>query len=388
MFRFMSFAAISVALTATTFAQDAPDPGQDRPRPRRQQQDGAQGQDGERGQRGGRRGGQFGGPGMGFMGGQGGGRMMDRFVEELNLDEQQKLVFDELMAPQRERMRQMGEKLREMREAQDAGDTERADQIRAEMRAAGMGPGGPGGGGRGPGQMAEAMNDVLDQLEPSLREDQLEKLDEMRDRMERGQQGMDAARRVRDELPDTLNLDESQRTQFEEMLSEERNAMRQQFETMGPLFEKMREAREAGDEATLADLRKQMEANQPDFSARTAAFLDRVEGLLTPEQKTLLEQFRDEIGAGPAGEAAEGYVDVKDLIRIAKRVRLTAEQKDEFKDIERSAAQDNRKVGRDKDARAALSEKVRREIEELLDETQRNRFAQQLERLQRRNAKR
>lgn len=386
MFRFLSIAALSLALTGISVAQETPDPAQDQPRPRRQRQDGAQGQDGQqRGRRG-----QFGGPGMGMMmGGPGGGRMMDRFVEELNLDEQQKLIFDELMAPQRERMRQMGERMREMREAQDAGDTERVEQIRQEMREAGMGPGGPGGGrGRGPAQMQEAMNEVLEGLEPALREDQLEKLDEIRDRMERGQQSMDAARRVREELPDTLNLDDSQRAQFEEMLGEEREAMRQQFETMQPLFEKMREAREAGDDAALAELRKQMEANQPDFGARTAAFLDRLEGLLTPEQKPLLEQFRDDVGIGPAGEAAQGFVDVKDLIRVAKRVRLTAEQKDEFKDIERTAAQENRKAGRDKEARAALSERIQREIEELLDETQRNRFHQQIERLQRRNARR
>lgn len=377
MFRFLGIAVISFALSGLAQAQDPQDHGQSQ-QPQQERPDGGQGrQPGARGQGGGR-------GGMGFMGG---GRMMDRFIEDLNLDEQQKQVFDELMAPQRERMRQVGEKFREMREAQDSGDNERVEQIRTELRDMGMGPGGPGGRGRGMQQMQEQMNQVWDQLEPSLRDDQIEKLDEMRDRMERGQQTMDAARRIREELPDTLNLDESQRQQFQEMLDQERDAMRQQFQSMQPLFEQMREARENGDDAKVAELRKQMEAGQPDFEARTADFLTRIEGMLTPEQKTALGQFRDDVGIGGTDGQAGDYVDVKDLIRMAKRVRLNDEQKDEFKDIERDAMRDYRKAGRDKDARAALSGQVQQDIEKILDDRQIERFHQQIERAQRRHTK-
>ena len=136
-------------------AQDEP---QDRPQDRRQMR--RQGQrrgDQRRGDQ--RRGDQRRGPRFGAL--------MQRMPDQLELDDEQRAQFEDIVAEHRERMgeaRQRGgemrEIFREMQAAREAGDDERVEELRAQMRER------RGGGGR-------FMEEFFDDVEGILREDQL-----------------------------------------------------------------------------------------------------------------------------------------------------------------------------------------------------------------------
>lgn len=319
----------------------------------------------------------------GAAGGRGmmGGRMMGRMVEELDLDENQQKIYEELAAPMRERMRVQGERWRAAREAADAGDDTQLKQLQAEFQQqGGPGRGGPFGGG-------DPFGEIFEQLEPHLRPDQVEKLDNMRDRMDRDRESMDSWRRISDELPGKLNLDETQKQQFDEALQAAREETGQRWQAMRPIFEQMQEAREAGDNQRLADLRQEFEQQRPDGTAQLQSLLGTIEEMLRDDQKEAFAEFQNEIGVNTGGDGNEagGTTDVRGILRVAKRLRMTSEQKDDFRALERQATRSLRVAGRDADAKAELAERVKEQIEQLLDDTQKERFHAQLERLNRRS---
>ncbi len=330
-----------------------------------------------------RRMGGFGGPGGqgGGRGGMMGGRMGFRMIEELDLDEEQQTVYEELAAPMRERMRAQGEKWRAAREAADAGDDSQMKALQEEMRANGA------RGGMGPGGGMDGFNDILDQLEPHLRADQVDKLDNMRDRMDRDRESFDNWRKISEEAPDKLNLDEEQRGQFKEMLDNARQQFGEKMGAMRPLMEQMQEAREAGDTAKVAELRAQMEQMRPDGNAGLQALMGQLEGILHDDQKAAFAEFQQEVGVGgDANDAASGNgPDVKSILKAAKRLRLSADQKEDLKLIERQSMRALRSAGRDVDAKAELANRTKEQIERMLEEEQRTRFEQLIERMSRRS---
>lgn len=311
-----------------------------------------------------------------------GGRMMGRMVEELDLDENQQKIYEELAAPMRERMRAMGERWRAAREAADGGDDTQLKALQSEFQSANGGPGrsGPFGG-------ADPFGEIFDQLEPHLRPEQLDKLDNMRDRMERDRDSMDSWRRVSEELPEKLNLDETQKQQFDEMLQTAREETGQRWQAMRPMFEQMQEAREAGENERLAELRRQFEQQRPDGAAQMQGLMSQIEGMLRDDQKEAFNSFQTELGVSAGGEAGDAGVsaDVRAILRIAKRLRMTSEQKEDFRTLERQSMRSLRVAGRDADAKAELADRVKEQVEQLLDDAQRERFHAQLERLDRRN---
>lgn len=321
-----------------------------------------------------------GGPGGG-RGGMMGGRMGFRMIEELDLDEEQQKVYDELAAPMRERMRAQGEKWRAAREAADAGDDSQMKALQEEMRANGA----RGGGGFGGGM--DGFNDILDQLEPHLRPDQVDKLDNMRDRMDRDRESFDSWRKISEEAPDKLNLNEEQRGQFKEMLDAARQEFGQKMGAMRPLMEQMQEAREAGDNAKVAELRAQMEQMRPDGNAGLQALMGQLEGILHDDQKAAFAEFQQDVGVGgDANDASSGNgPDVKSILKAAKRLRLSADQKEDLKLIERQSMRSLRSAGRDADAKAELATRTKEQIERMLEEDQRARFDQLIERMSRRS---
>ena len=319
-------------------------------------------------------------PGAGGRGMMG-GRMMGRMVEELDLDEGQQKIYEELAAPMRERMRAMGERWRAAREAADAGDDSQLKALQAEFQQqGGPGRGGPFGG-------ADPFGEIFDQLEPHLRPEQVEKLDSMRDRMDRDRESMDSWRRVSEELPEKLNLDETQKQQFDEMMTEAREEVGQRWQAMRPIFDQMNEARESGDNERLAALRQQFEQQRPDGNAQIQGLMSQIENMLRDDQKEAFAAFQNDIGVSAGGDAqdAGGTTDVRAILRIAKRLRMTSEQKEDFKALERQSMRSLRVAGRDADAKAELAERVKEQIEQLLDDTQKERFQAQLERLDRRS---
>jgi LTXXQ motif family protein len=322
------------------------------------------------------------------------GRMFSRAAEELDLDETQRAMFDEYSAPHR---KEMSERI-----AKAAAEA-RAQAENNPAVAEGQGDAAGGRGGRGdmfggPGarmfQMRgdpnmrgpqEAIAEVLDAMEPTLRPEQVEKLDQMRDRIDRENEGRERYRRVMTELPDALSLTPEQREQYAEMMAASRQQMGERFSAMRPLMEQMREAREAGDTAKVDELRKQMEAGRPSFEDQFGGLFEQLGPILTDEQRAALDDFKGTIGFGvPQDDAAGGSDDVKAILRLARRQKLSDEQKDEFKRVETSAMRGLREAGRDKAARQSLADHVRGEILKFLDARQAERFQQQLERLDRR----
>ena len=94
------------------------------------------------------------------------------------------------------------------------------------------------------------------------------------------------------------------------------------------------------------------------------------------------------MGYATEGEPQE-TMDVRNVLRAAKRVQLDDEQRDLLRDLERSAIGAYRKINRkDEAAMADLAAKVRDDVLEILEEDQAEEFNAQLSRLQRSNRRR
>jgi Spy/CpxP family protein refolding chaperone len=306
--------------------------------------------------------------------GRGGGpgrwanRMYDRLARDLNLDEQQRAQFDEIAAKQREQMRANFERMRAEREAgQQSGDDE-----------AGQAPDQGGNGGRGGRRQfrmmpENQMNEFFDQIEPILHEDQIAKLDEARDRAERRAENM----RLPQELREQLNLDPDQQARYDELLQGIREERRGRMEGMRPLVEELRAAEESGDEQRIAAAQSKMDEMRGDNDDFRAQFLAQVEPLLRDDQKQILDSYRDE----PAGAAAAqgGAPDYRNVLKAAKRAKLTSEQARRLKEIEREAARTARSQ-RDPESKALLTASVTEDVRKLLSADQMPRFERAMER--------
>ena len=339
----ISFFALAV-LALPVFAQEGEDDG----RPER---------------RGGRRGGR----------GDFSGRMMARLVEELDLDEEQLARVEELTATHRERMQQTRELWAELRAAERDGNRERAVELRAQM-ADGENP-------------WDSMRQVLDEVEPILTDEQYDRFMDMRDEMDRRREEGERRREAREsyeqmveELPDKLNLDDAQREAFGKLLETRSATFRERMEQMRPLWQQMREAREAGDQARIEELTRQVEELRPDPDAFRADFLEQVEGLLNDTQKPLLAEYRGQL-AVVTEERPLRPADVRDILTAARRVELEREQRRRLRLIAREALRDAYKIDRkDKDAQAALAASVKEKIAGMLEQEQLKAFERQIER--------
>jgi len=298
-------------------------------------------------------------------------RMFERVVEELGLDEEQRAQFEEIAARYRERMRERQQRFRELRQAERDGDEQRAAQLRAEV-----------GDWRGPGS---GMNELLEEIEPILREEQLPKLWEIRDRMERRQLDGERQRAITRELPDELGLDEAQRQEFERLLRESRERARGRWTELRPLWEELRQAEEAGDTQRADQLRRQIEDARSGEQDMFAGFFEQLSQILTEEQRQKLAAFRERLeGGGPGAKA--GPTDVRNVLRAVRRLELTDEQREQVRDIEREAISQYRKIGRRNQAeQAGLAAAVKREIAALLTAEQKEQFERAIQQLERRS---
>ena len=283
---------VSVALAAVAFGQPGPD---DRPGRRR-----------ERGRNRGER-----------M-----GRMLDHLADDLQLDEQQRTEFEEIKASHRQRMREQRPHWEEIRQAMRSGDETRAAELRTQMPE-----------GAGPW---DSMRQAIDELEPILNDEQYDRLSQMRERMDRGRQRREVFRRMARELPDELEMDEAQRAQFEQLMASRRDRMRGRMGEMRPLWEEMRNAHEAGDQARVEELRSQMEAARPDLETMRTEFFEEVKGFLRENQKSRLDAYYEELSTVGRDEPA-GPDDLRTVLRAARKVKLGGAQKAELKAIGRQA---------------------------------------------------
>lgn len=304
------------------------------------------------------------------------GRMRMRWafqhiLDELGLDEQQRRKFEEITAKHEGRMLDLEERWREIREAQRAGDRELANRLRAEMRDR-----------RGPDA---GMDDILEELEPSLREDQIAKLWDLQDQMQERRSNRERYQWLMSELPAELNLDAGQKVHYQKILDAQRNKMQERIIELRPLMDQLRRAEAAGDDERVRQLREQLEESTPKREEMIEWFLAELPEILREDQVELLAQSLAEHGAAQAAEKeASAELDVRLVLRAARRARLEENQRGRIREIEREAIAAYRRIpGRDKDAQSRLAAEVKGKIEALLNEQQKAAFETALQRLER-----
>ncbi len=328
--------------------------------------------------------------------------LMERLSKELNLDQEQQDQYRTIVSKYRQRLAnqagdgpEMAENARQMREAGDTGGDSKGRELRDQMRSR-----------RGNRQVVESF---LDEVETILRDDQKEKLGQVRDRItEAGRMngvrregpgagpGPGPLARIR-ELRAALKLTPEQEPQFEEMST----ALRGQIDPEGQppireLMEEMREAMTGGDQAKAAELRSQLGERRKVVEAALREFNDNLQPLLSDEQKSTLADFRERLGRGPAaqpgdpgsdgpgpdgpGHAGPARLDPRMLIRAAKRLELTDEQKESLNALETGLRDKLRDARRDREQMQNLRVETEAQVRDLLTPTQLEEFDRILER--------
>jgi soluble cytochrome b562 len=284
-------------------------------------------------------------------------QLVDRLTEQLALDEEQRAQVEEIVAAQEQRMEQHRAQWQEMREATEAGDEERAAELREQLM-------------QQRGDRGQAMEAIFDQIEPLLHEDQLEQFQQIRERMPmgRGPGRRGQMQQIMRELPDAVNMTEEQRKEFDALVDEQRALMRERMQS--------RWQRREGEDAE--DMRPR---TRPDFGAMYDDFFEEVAQILNEDQLPLLSDYRNRV-AEERRRPGRGSDDVRTVLSAVKRIRgLSSEQEDAVRKIERDAMQSSREMRRDREGLALLAAKVKEQITDLLDEGQVKEFEQNLERL-------
>jgi len=299
-------------------------------------------------------------------GGRGGFQFL---IRELNLDEEQQAVFDELAAKQLEKQEEARSRWREVREARRAGDNERAEELRREL---------------GPRDGREAgMSEILEAIEPHLRDDQVSRLWELQEDIDRRRGDRERFQWVMAELPEELGLNAVQKAHYDKLLENERRTMRDKMQELRPSMEELREAVAAGDEDRIRELRQIIDDSRPSRTEMIDVVLDRLPDVLTPEQTEILTAMQASWNS-TGDKQTDKSNDARHVLSAAKRVRLDRDQKDKYREIEREAIGAYRKLSRkDKEAHAKLADEIKSELAAMMNEEQVKKFEEALQRLDR-----
>ncbi len=294
--------------------------------------------------------------------------MAERLAGELQLDEQQRTQYDEIVARYREQLTRdsggaMRETFEQMRAAREAGDQEQLRELGQQMRERRR-------------AMGDAFNRFYDEIQPILRPEQQQLLADFRQRAADRERRANPMRALQD-LRETLNLDQTQQQQFDELLrgSRERVMARREGGQMRELVQQMREAREAGDDEKAEQLRAQL-VNRDELTDEVETFLDELMPILRDDQKALVEQFRTQF---ESSSARGNVADFRTLIAAARRVDLRPEQTQALRQVYDDARRAAREA-RDGEGRATLAAKVRDDIRAVLDAEQFAQFEQNVAR--------
>ncbi len=313
-------------------------------------------------------------------------QMARRMAERLELTDEQQVKFDEIVALHQERARESGmgpdgwrEQMRAMRDAEENGDTKRLEELREQMRAQRE-------------NMTKSFDAFFGDVEKILTPDQTERFAQMRQRFGQfgGPGGPDGMRRALETLPEDLALTDDQKPRYDELraeLQERQDEQRRAFRELRPLFEEMRAARESGDTARADELQQQIDEKRggPDGMRQVyEKFFTDLEKILTPEQKAHLADLREQMGGGPGGpggrdEQDRNATDTRTLIRAARRLELSDDQKKEFEAITEAAGKLQREA-RDKAGREHAFNTVKAQILEILTPEQKAEFEKSLQR--------
>ncbi len=294
-------------------------------------------------------------------------RMLDRVAESLEMSEEQRASLDQIADGHRSRMQDAGPLIREMRQVERAGDTQRAEELRIQLEELGALP-------------RESLDQAMNEVESILDDQQAGRYSQMRRNIQQRNQRRVFFRDAENGLPNALDMDPEQRAQYDDFLRTQRQDMRAQWEQTRAIRREMGEARAAGDEARLEELQMELEMSQPDQAGMQAEFLDDLRGLLRQDQLPLLQGFYPNVVVVPAQRPD----DVRNILRAALRTGLDRGQRAEWRVIMREAMKSIHEIrGKDKEAGANIADEARTKIEALLTETQLVRFEKELKRLRR-----
>ncbi len=308
-----------------------------------------------------------GSPGRGAGGGGAFASPLDvahRLAESLNLTDEQRTKYDAVIEKFRPRFDEQAsqaekaqELMRQMRDARQSGDDAKVDETRQQME-----------------QMREAsqplLSDFFKEVKPLLTPEQVVKLDEFRDRMERVRGGAGGIEQLIQRLPEGLQLTDEQRAKYDKLTTE----FRAQQQELRPLMQEMRKARQEGNEARATELEKQIREKRGDDGG-AGKFLDQVEPILTDEQRAKLpELWAKYTGGGPE--------DVRTVIQAAWRLELNADQQKRLREIARDAMRASRSEATP-EKRAEQFKTAKSQVVALLDAKQAAELERQLESRQR-----
>jgi hypothetical protein len=227
-------------------------------------------------------------------------------------------------------------------------------------------------------------------IEPLLNDDQYDRMMGMRDEWDRRQEERERWRENREqyqqmveELPDQLQMNDTQREEFNRFVEQRRGRFRSRMAEMRPLWEQMGEARQAGDEARMEELRHQLEDMRPPPEQMREEFLKELEEFLPDNQKPLLAEYAGQAPVGVTSAPARlRTLDVRDVLSAARRVRMEREQRRQLRLIAREAIKQDYQIRRrDNEAQQKLAQTLTEKITGILNDEQKEEFDTQLERL-------
>jgi Spy/CpxP family protein refolding chaperone len=288
--------------------------------------------------------------------------MAGRLAQTLNLAGDQRTKYDaivekfrpkwEAQAGEREKMQEL---MRQIREARQSGDEARVEELRKQVQDL-----------RESGR--PLLNQFFAEVEAILTPEQVGKLNEFREQMERGRGGPGGGlEQLIQRLTEELKLTGEQRAKFDGLAAKQRA----QQQELRPLMQELRKARQEGNSARVAELEKQIKEKGGDGGVD--AFLAKIEPILTEEQKAKLPELW--VRYAEPGRPDDAVA----MLRAARRLELSEQQQAKLREITREAMRASR-ADMTPEKRAELAKSTKNQIVALLDAKQAADFEQALQR--------
>jgi Spy/CpxP family protein refolding chaperone len=312
-----------------------------------------------------------------------GSRLVDRMFSRLDLTADQAARINPMLTDYAARRQadikgheqRVAELSRQLRAAAENKDEETADKLRGQIRDVTR---------EHYANRMKTFNEFVDQAADQLPADKAQQLKRMRDeRTTTAGRARRGARMLVSRMADDLELTDSQRQQAEEMLAARMTRIMETQEQNGPrmreLWGELRKAREADDEARVEQIRKELGELRTDWGKEFRQGREDLMKVLTPEQQAKLqkqEQERRDQRNRRSAEFATGP---------AKRLdSLTDQQRKQIESLEAAAIEAMGGQDMDRDARRALTDRLRQDVVALLTEEQKAAYTKAVEESRRR----
>ena len=280
-----------------------------------------------------------------------------RFIRrQLDLDERQQEQFDQLAEKFKKDSAgsdvstRRQELFREMREASKQGNQERVKEIQEELNKVRRG---------------SELDPFLNELEKILREDQIEKLTELRSQMESRRNPPRGPLAQLERLRDELKLNDDQAAQYDALYDELKQKVGPGGEgDNSALVQELMQAAQEENQEKIKELREKISASSRDQEKYITEFMENVESFLEPEQKRTLDEYRSRM------RSRRGGLELRDCFQYASRLELDAQQREGLRELQRESRKAESEARRDPDASQKLTEDYIKKIRDLLNDEQ------------------